>query len=98
MHADPALDALFLPFDDGLLPPPAGGAFLGARAGVALQRWSSAGLACEQDYRPVALAPGGRYFMVANRHLPYEATLAKHFREVRVLADARGFKVFEARR
>ncbi|HEY4560339.1 MAG TPA: methyltransferase [Lysobacter sp.] len=56
MHADPALDALFLPFDDGLLPPPTGGAFLGARAGVALQRWSSAGLACEQDYRPVALA------------------------------------------
>ncbi|GAB6194737.1 class I SAM-dependent methyltransferase [Lysobacter xanthus] len=55
MHADPALDALFLPFDDGTLPPPTGGAFLGARAGMALQRWSGAGLACEQDYRPLAI-------------------------------------------
>jgi 16S rRNA (guanine1207-N2)-methyltransferase len=56
VHADPALDALFLPFDDGLLPPPTGGAFLGARPGPALQRWSSAQLACEQDYRPTAAA------------------------------------------
>ena len=56
MHADPALDALFLPFDDGLLPPPTGGAFLGARPGPALQRWSAAGLTCEQDYRPTAAA------------------------------------------
>jgi 16S rRNA (guanine1207-N2)-methyltransferase len=56
VHADPALDALFLPFDDGLLPPPTGGAFLGARHGPALQRWTAAGLACEQDYRPAALA------------------------------------------
>lgn len=55
MHADPALDALFLPFDDGLLPPPAGGAFLGARRGPALLRHAR-GLACEQDYRPVAAA------------------------------------------
>jgi 16S rRNA (guanine1207-N2)-methyltransferase len=54
MHADPALDALFLPFDDGLLPPPAGGAFLGARDGVALRRWVHAGLALEQDFRPDA--------------------------------------------
>lgn len=45
-----------------------------------------------------ALVPGGRFFMVANRHLPYEATLATNFREVRVPADAQGFKVFEARR
>jgi 16S rRNA (guanine1207-N2)-methyltransferase len=56
VHADPALDALFLPFDDGLLPPPTGGAFIGARPGPALQRWSGAGLSCEQDYRPTAIA------------------------------------------
>ena len=45
-----------------------------------------------------ALKVGGRFFMVANRHLPYEATLASMFREVRLLADARGFKAYEARR
>ncbi|TZF80516.1 16S rRNA methyltransferase, partial [Lysobacter lacus] len=56
MQADPALDALFLPFDDGTLPAPTGGAFLGARPGPALQRWASAGLTCEQDYRPTAAA------------------------------------------
>ncbi|AXK72754.1 class I SAM-dependent methyltransferase [Lysobacter sp. TY2-98] len=56
MHADPALDALFLPFDEGLLPPPQGAAFLGARSGPALQRWAQAGLTCEQDYRPAATA------------------------------------------
>lgn len=43
-----------------------------------------------------ALRPQGRLWMVANRHLPYEATLAAHFERVReVRADA-GFKVFEA--
>jgi 16S rRNA (guanine1207-N2)-methyltransferase len=34
--------------------------------------------------------------MVANRHLPYEATLSANFAHVRVLADAHGFKAFEA--
>lgn len=43
-----------------------------------------------------ALAPGGRFWMVANRHLPYEQTLAARFAHVRVLACAQGFKVFEA--
>ncbi|GAB1596924.1 class I SAM-dependent methyltransferase [Lysobacter claricitrinus] len=56
MHADPALDALFLPFDDELLPSPAGAAFLGARPGPALQRWAPLGISCEQDYRPAAAA------------------------------------------
>ena len=56
MHADPALDALFLPFDEGLLPAPAGGAFLGARDGTALRRWTPAGLTLEQDFRPEAEA------------------------------------------
>jgi 16S rRNA (guanine1207-N2)-methyltransferase len=45
-----------------------------------------------------ALRPGGRLFLVANRHLPYEATLAADFAKLRVLADERGFKVFEATR
>lgn len=56
MHGDPALDALFLPFDDGLLPPPAGGAFLGARDGAALRRWLPHGLVLEQEFRPAAAA------------------------------------------
>jgi predicted RNA methylase len=50
--------------------------------------------------RAAAAAPrsGGRLFLDANRHLPYEATLAAAFAKVRVLADERGFKVFEATR
>jgi 16S rRNA (guanine1207-N2)-methyltransferase len=43
-----------------------------------------------------ALRPGGRLWMVANRHLPYEAELAKQFASVRTVAQDRGFKVFEA--
>jgi 16S rRNA (guanine1207-N2)-methyltransferase len=53
VQPDPALDALFLPFDEGLLPPPAGAAFLGARAGAAARRWA-AGQTCEQSFRPEA--------------------------------------------
>jgi 16S rRNA (guanine1207-N2)-methyltransferase len=44
-----------------------------------------------------ALLPGGRLLLVANRHLPYEATLAEHFgTRVRVLREAIGYKVIEA--
>lgn len=43
-----------------------------------------------------ALRPGGRFWMVANRHLPYEACLDAHFRHSRRVIDAHGFKVFEA--
>lgn len=43
-----------------------------------------------------ALRPGGRLYLVANRHLPYEAALSAGFREVRVLAQAGGFKAIEA--
>jgi 16S rRNA (guanine1207-N2)-methyltransferase len=43
-----------------------------------------------------ALRRGGRLFLVANRHLPYEAELGAAFARVRVLADAQGFKAFEA--
>jgi 16S rRNA (guanine1207-N2)-methyltransferase len=43
-----------------------------------------------------ALVPDGRLFIVANRHLPYEAVLAARFRDVRTLATQEGFKVIEA--
>lgn len=43
-----------------------------------------------------ALVPNGRLWLVANRHLPYEAELAAGFARVRVVADERGFKVIEA--
>lgn len=45
-----------------------------------------------------ALRPGGGCWLVANRHLPYEAPLAEAFSRVEVRAEAAGFKVFEARR
>lgn len=48
------------------------------------------------DAAAAALRRGGRCFLVANRHLPYEAALAQGFASVRVLADAQGYKVFEA--
>lgn len=43
-----------------------------------------------------ALAGGGPLWMVANRHLPYEATLARYFDTVRAVAERDGFKVVHA--
>ncbi|MCX7513874.1 class I SAM-dependent methyltransferase [Frateuria hangzhouensis] len=43
-----------------------------------------------------ALQPGGRLWLVANRHLPYESTLASRFARVRTVAMQEGFKVIEA--
>ncbi len=43
-----------------------------------------------------ALLPDGRLFLVANRHLPYEAILNQRFREVRTLVTQEGFKVIQA--
>ena len=43
-----------------------------------------------------ALAPRGRLWLVANRHLPYEEALGTHFAQVRTVAQADGFKVVEA--
>lgn len=43
-----------------------------------------------------ALQPAGRLFIVANRHLPYEAILTSRFREVRSVVVQEGFKVIEA--
>lgn len=44
------------------------------------------------------LRRSGSLWVVANRHLPYEAVLKPLFARVEVRAEARGFKVFEARR
>lgn len=44
------------------------------------------------------LRPGGTLWLTANRHLPYEAVLADAFKRVTPVADAGGYKVFEARR
>ena len=43
-----------------------------------------------------ALLPQGRLWLVANRHLPYEAILADCFGAVRSVAVREGFKVIEA--
>jgi 16S rRNA (guanine1207-N2)-methyltransferase len=43
-----------------------------------------------------ALHPHGCLWLVANRHLPYEATLSAHFQQVRTVAMQEGFKVIEA--
>ncbi len=45
-----------------------------------------------------ALRKGGSLWLTANRHLPYEAALAENFKSVRPVADAGGYKVYEARR
>lgn len=43
-----------------------------------------------------ALHPRGRLWLVANRQLPYEATLASRFGRITPHAQAHGFKVIEA--
>ncbi len=43
-----------------------------------------------------ALEPHGSFWLVANRHLPYESLLAARFANVRECVVAEGFKVFEA--
>lgn len=45
-----------------------------------------------------ALRPGGSLWLVANAHLPYEATLRELFRSVAAVAQEGGYKVFEARK
>ena len=45
-----------------------------------------------------SLKANGRFFMVANRHLPYEASLQKHFSQVSLLAMQDGYKVYEAKK
>ncbi len=43
-----------------------------------------------------ALVGGGRLWLVANRHLPYEEVLRASFRKLRLVADEQGFKILEA--
>ena len=43
-----------------------------------------------------ALNPGGRLWLVANRHLPYESVLDASFGTVRIVTQAQGFKIIEA--
>jgi 16S rRNA (guanine1207-N2)-methyltransferase len=42
------------------------------------------------------LKPSGRFFMVANRHLPYEDTLKATFGTGRMLGELEGYKIYEA--
>lgn len=44
-----------------------------------------------------ALRPGGALWLVANAHLPYEASLREAFRHVAVAVQANGYRVYEAR-
>lgn len=44
------------------------------------------------------LKPGGQLWMVANRHLPYEADLAAQFGKIADLSDDRAFKVIHGER
>ncbi|MBQ2262591.1 MAG: class I SAM-dependent methyltransferase [Loktanella sp.] len=42
------------------------------------------------------LAPHGKLWMVANRHLPYETTIAEHFRNSEIIGGNGAFKLFHA--
>jgi len=42
------------------------------------------------------LRPGGVCWLVANRHLPYEAVLRQHFTCLRLAGENKAFKVYEA--
>lgn len=44
------------------------------------------------------LKPGGTLWLVANRHLPYEAELAACFKEHEMLEDEAGYKIIRAER
>lgn len=44
------------------------------------------------------LTPGGVFWMVANRNLPYEQTLSESFQMVDTVLQEAGFKVFRARK
>ncbi len=43
-----------------------------------------------------ALRPGGRLWLVANRHLPYESVLDARFGTVRIVTQSQGYKIVEA--
>lgn len=43
-----------------------------------------------------ALRPGGRLYLVANRHLPYESALNAGFAKMQIVGEEHGFKIIEA--
>jgi 16S rRNA (guanine1207-N2)-methyltransferase len=43
-----------------------------------------------------ALGKGGVCYMVANRHLPYEAILKPVFKRTALMIEAGGYKIYEA--
>jgi 16S rRNA (guanine1207-N2)-methyltransferase len=45
-----------------------------------------------------SLKVGGVCWLVANRHLPYEAALKTHFARALLVAQGEGYKIYEARR
>ncbi|MGO4707165.1 class I SAM-dependent methyltransferase [Microvirga sp. 2MCAF38] len=45
-----------------------------------------------------ALRPGGICWLVANRHLPYEAMMKSHFKRVTPKIEAGGYKIYEAQK
>jgi 16S rRNA (guanine1207-N2)-methyltransferase len=45
-----------------------------------------------------SLRPGGQLWLVANRHLPYEAVLVDGFQSVNVVTQQQGFKIVVATR
>ncbi|MGZ3693391.1 MAG: class I SAM-dependent methyltransferase [Bdellovibrionota bacterium] len=44
------------------------------------------------------LKPGGVCWLVANRHLPYEAILKTAFKHVALVTESTGFKIYEAKK
>lgn len=42
------------------------------------------------------LSPKGQLWLVANRHLPYEATLQDAFRNVEIIGQTASFKLYIA--
>ena len=77
-RSDVALETLFLPFSEGRLPWPTGGAkFLRARDGWPLHEQPLPGLVCEQSFKPEAdaLAQAGLAVNVADRAKTYELVL-----------------------
>jgi 16S rRNA (guanine1207-N2)-methyltransferase len=43
-----------------------------------------------------SIAPGGKLWLVANRHLPYETVLSDNFDSVRTVVQRHGYKIIEA--
>ena len=87
-HWTDATDPLALPrdLDHVLMNPP----FHAGRAADPALGQAFIETACE------LLRPGGRLWMVANRHLPYEKPLARAFADPRLLTETDGFKVIAA--